>query len=183
MNKRMTTFTAFWLLLAFNGFMASTTWAEDKPLDLRKQPVSQEHLPPVTAALLSPAVEGIPTKRPYRLGPNDSVQINFFSVSELNQPDVRISPDGSIMLPSLGTLNCDGLTLEELKDRLQNSMAKYLKDPRVSINLTATKPLVLSVLGAVRRAGNYEFNTNPSTAQLQPNAVVLPLKRLLRHGN
>jgi polysaccharide export outer membrane protein len=172
MNKLMTRLIALVLLATLQGVTFTAAWAEDKPIDLRKAPVQTPGLiPAITSENLEESEATIPAKRPYRLGPNDTVQINFFSVPELNLLDVRLSPDGSIMIPALGTINCNGLTLDELQAKIQIDMAKYLKDPRVSINLITTKPLVVSVLGAVRRAGNYEFNTNPSKAQLQPNAL------------
>jgi polysaccharide export outer membrane protein len=172
MNNLMKHLIALVLLATLQGVTFTAAWADDKPLDLRKEPVQTPGLiPAITSENLAESEATIPTKRPYRLGPNDTVQINFFSVPDLNLLDVRLSPDGSIMIPALGTINCNGLTLDELQAKIQRDMAKYLKDPRVSINLITTKPLVVSVLGAVRRAGNYEFNTNPSKAQLQPNAL------------
>jgi polysaccharide export outer membrane protein len=157
-------------VLTLQNLSLTPTWAKEKPIDLRKQPSQQPGLiAPITGDSLAETASLIPSKRAYRLGPNDSVEIKFFTVPELNLPDVRISPDGSISIPALGPINCNGLTIEQLQARIQSEMAKYLKDPRVSINLLTTKPLVVSVLGAVRRAGNYEFNTNPSKNQLQPN--------------
>jgi protein involved in polysaccharide export with SLBB domain len=147
-------------------------WAEPKPVDLRKQPpdTSLDAVRAISSDNLEAAQIAIPAKRPYLLGPNDSIELIFFAVPELNQKELRISPDGTIMLPALGRINCNGKTLDQLRETIQTQMARYLKDPRVSINLTVTKPLVVSVLGAVRRIGNYEFNTNPAKAQLQPNA-------------
>jgi protein involved in polysaccharide export with SLBB domain len=147
-------------------------WAEPKAVDLRKElpDTSLDATRAISSNSLEAAQVAMPAKRPYLLGPNDSIELIFFAVPELNQKELRISPDGSIMLPALGRINCNGKTLDELKDIIQIKMARYLRDPRVSINLTSTKPLVISVLGAVRRIGNYEFNTNPSRAQLQPNA-------------
>jgi polysaccharide biosynthesis/export protein len=121
---------------------------------------------------LSGSFSGIPDKRPYRLGPNDTISIKFFDAPELNLQEARISPDGTIMLPALGNIDCNGLTLPGLQAYIQNNMRRYLKDPKVALNLNTTKPLTIQVYGGVRRAGSYEFNTNPSQQNLTPRAEV-----------
>jgi polysaccharide export outer membrane protein len=177
MNHLFTRLIILTMVLGFTTGVGMAWAEEEKSLDLRKEPVATPGLiPPVTGETLEVADTQIPTQRPYRLGPNDSIAIDFFAVKELNQPTVRISPDGTVMLPAVGKIDCNGLTLDQLQLKIQQTMSKYLKDPRVSINLLSTKPMVVSVLGAVRRVGNYEFNTNPSQAQLQPNPQQVFLK-------
>jgi polysaccharide export outer membrane protein len=103
----------------------------------------------------------------YRLGPNDELDIEFFSVPEFNQKKLRVMPDGNLMFPALGQLQVAGLTVNELSNILNDRYKKYLKDPSISINLVKLKPFIVQIKGAVLHAGSYEFNPNPAESMQQ----------------
>jgi polysaccharide export outer membrane protein len=98
----------------------------------------------------------------YRIGPNDELDISFFSVPELNQKNLRVTPDGNIMLPALGQIKVAGMTVGELSSLLTERYKKYLKQPDIAVNLVKLKPFIVLIKGAVLHAGSYEFNQNPS---------------------
>lgn len=98
----------------------------------------------------------------YRLGPNDEIDLEFFSVPEFNQKNLRVMPDGNLMFPALGLVRVAGMTVNELSSLLTDRYRKYLKDPSISINLIKLKPFIVLIKGAVLHAGSYEFNPNPS---------------------
>ncbi|MEB3245370.1 MAG: polysaccharide biosynthesis/export family protein [Vampirovibrionales bacterium] len=107
------------------------------------------------------------TQRPYLLGPNDVLSVSYLSAPELNLSQVRVGPDGHIMIPAAGKAYASGLTLDALKTTLEQQLSRYLVNPVIAINLVATKPYVIQVAGnGVMRPGTYEFNTNPSSGQV-----------------
>lgn len=100
------------------------------------------------------------TTRKYILGPNDIISISIYNVPEFDQKEVRVQPDGKIVITPLGSLNVAGLTVDELHDLLVRKYSHYLVNPEVSINLDESRPFIVYVTGAVANPGSYELNTS-----------------------
>jgi polysaccharide export outer membrane protein len=93
----------------------------------------------------------------YKIGPKDLLEINVFELPELNQT-VRVSEDGSISLPLLGMVMIEGLTKEELENKLAGLLEeKYLRQARVTIFIKEYQSKRVSVIGAVGKPGMYEL--------------------------
>jgi polysaccharide biosynthesis/export protein len=93
----------------------------------------------------------------YKIGPKDLLEIAVFELPELNQT-VRVSEDGSISLPLLGNVVIQGLTKEELQEKLAALLEeKYLKKARVTIFIKEYQSNRVSVIGAVGKPGMYEL--------------------------
>jgi polysaccharide export outer membrane protein len=93
----------------------------------------------------------------YKIGPKDLLDITVFELPDLNQT-VRVSEDGSISLPLLGKVVIEGLTKEELEEKLAALLEeKYLKKARVTIFIKEHQSKRVSVIGAVGKPGIYEL--------------------------
>ena len=93
----------------------------------------------------------------YRIGPKDLLEITVFELPDLNQT-VRVSEDGTITLPLLKQVKADGLTKDELEQRISNLLEeKYLKNPRVSVFIKEYQSKLVAVIGAVENPGMYEL--------------------------
>jgi polysaccharide biosynthesis/export protein len=93
----------------------------------------------------------------YRIGPEDVLSINVFEAQELNR-EVRVSGDGEISLPLLGSVRATGLTPRELEFVLQELLHRtYMKDPHVSVFVREMQSHPVSVMGAVRRPGVFQI--------------------------
>ncbi|MGB7297260.1 MAG: polysaccharide biosynthesis/export family protein [Candidatus Aminicenantales bacterium] len=93
----------------------------------------------------------------YRIGPKDLLEITVFELPELNQT-VRVSEDGTITLPLLKQVKVDGLTKDELEQRISSLLEeKYLKNPRVSVFIREYQSKLVAVIGAVEDPGMYEL--------------------------
>ncbi len=104
--------------------------------------------------------------RKYILGPNDIISISFLDLPELNQENVRIQPDGKILLAPSGSLDAAGLTLSEAKELLINNYKTFIKRPQISIKLVESRPFIVYVTGAVLNPGSYELNTTTYSSQI-----------------
>lgn len=100
--------------------------------------------------------------RHYILGPNDTVSITFFGAPELSIQSLRIPPDGQFTLPGTDFIMAAGLTLPQLRTKVQEAMGIYLKNDKVSVNLIEAKPFAVQITGAVLNPGTYEININPT---------------------
>lgn len=93
----------------------------------------------------------------YKIGPEDLLEISVFEVEKLNKT-VRVSFQGDISLPLLGTLMVKGLTGRELEEKIRDLLAeKYLQDPHVGVFIREYHSQRISVLGAVKEPKVFEI--------------------------
>jgi polysaccharide export outer membrane protein len=106
----------------------------------------------------APQVPMPPVERPlasaeYRIGPDDVLSIAVLQAPELNT-SVRVSQQGDVSLPLLGTVRATGMTTQELESRIETRLReKYVRDPDVTVMATEIRSQGVSVVGAVRRPG------------------------------
>jgi polysaccharide export outer membrane protein len=92
----------------------------------------------------------------YTIGPEDLLEISVFEVEELNKT-VRVSSQGSISLPLLGTLKAKGLAVNELEREIRDLLAeRYLQDPHVTVFVKEYRSYRISVIGAVNEPNMYD---------------------------
>ncbi len=93
----------------------------------------------------------------YRIGPEDLIQISVFEAPDLNRT-VRVSADGEISLPLLGSVQAARLTSRELEVVLEELLRRtYMKDPHVSVFVKEMRSHPVSVFGAVGKPGVYQI--------------------------
>ena len=91
----------------------------------------------------------------YRLGPEDVIEIRVFELDQLNRK-VRISGDGRIELPLVGTMRVSGLTSEEVSAEVAARLKdRYVQNPQVSIFIVEFNSQKISLLGAVQTPSTY----------------------------
>lgn len=91
----------------------------------------------------------------YRLGPQDVIEVRVFELDQLNRK-VRISGDGRIELPLVGTLRAAGLTSEEVSAEVAARLKdRYVQNPQVSIFIVEFNSQKISLLGAVQAPSTY----------------------------
>jgi polysaccharide export outer membrane protein len=92
----------------------------------------------------------------YKLGVGDQLRVITFGEEQLTD-DFRVSENGTIAFPLLGNERAAGLTTAELATKLAKELQDHqlLKDPSVSVEVTAYRPI--SVLGEVAKPGEYPF--------------------------
>lgn len=92
--------------------------------------------------------------RPYLIGPFDKLTIDVFGVQDLSR-EVQVDASGRISLPLVGALPAAGRTPEELAADAAARLARYVKNPQVSVNLKETVSQVITVDGQVMKPGLY----------------------------
>ena len=120
---------------------------------------------PLPAALAAAVPEpGAIGSTDNRLMPNDVVQIKVFQEDDLDSL-LRISKDGTITFPLIGSVELGGKTPEEAALTIKALLAKdYLVNPQVNVTVVEYAKRLFTVLGQVQRPGSYELpNSNPLT--------------------
>ena len=93
----------------------------------------------------------------YRLGPGDKLLIRLFGHKEFDS-EVIVLPDGTINISRIGSINVNGLTLEEVKNKLSSSYSKIFREPIIILDLVKTRPIKIVVSGEVNRPGIYSID-------------------------
>lgn len=89
----------------------------------------------------------------YVLGPEDQVTVQVLEIEEFPGKPTRVDPNGYLELPLVGRVKAAGLTTGQLTEVITGGLRKYVRDPRVSINVTEYRSQTVSVLGAVNTPG------------------------------
>ncbi len=93
----------------------------------------------------------------YRIGPSDILEIVTWREDMLTRKDVLVRPDGRISLPLTDDIMAAGLTLMQLKYRITKALSHYLEAPQVYVILTNPRHWEISVLGNVKKEGNFQM--------------------------
>ena len=90
----------------------------------------------------------------YTLGKSDVVEIVV-----RNQPEFsgrfQIGPKGNIQYFFVGDVHVEGLTKDELKEKLYEKLTKFVKNPEISISIIGYNSKFVYILGEVGRPGKY----------------------------
>ncbi|MFE8071651.1 polysaccharide export protein [Marinobacteraceae bacterium S3BR75-40.1] len=71
----------------------------------------------------------------YIIGPTDTLSVSVWRNPDLSM-SVPVRPDGKISVPLVGDVQASGKTPEQLADDITASLAKYIREPEVSIIVT-----------------------------------------------
>ncbi|MFM9977261.1 MAG: polysaccharide biosynthesis/export family protein [Sphingomonadaceae bacterium] len=103
---------------------------------------------PVRADLETPG-------RPYVLGPSDSLNIDVYGVEDMNREKIQLDASGRLAFPFAGTIDANGMTLQELTEALTSRLSRYVRNPQVTVNLAEATNSTMTIDGQVRKPGIY----------------------------
>jgi len=91
----------------------------------------------------------------YRLAPGDRISVTVFGQADFSG-DILIDGEGNILLPLIGPLKVEDLTISECRKLIHDQLAHgIINQPSVSVRISELRPLY--VLGDVRAPGAYPF--------------------------
>lgn len=109
----------------------------------------------------------VPAKRAhwqehFTLGAGDVLDFSLYGEPTLTQLNVPISPDGRVNFLEAQGVMAAGLTIDELRSRLDEELAKYRRAPHTIITPVAFNSKKYFLLGSVVRAGAFTLD-RPTT--------------------
>ena len=155
--------------LAINMLMltvGSAALAEDPASEAISQPLFQPlSAPDAPSDSVTRSVSDSFIETPYVLGVGDQIQIDILNVPEFSGQNgaYTIPVDGSIRLPWAGSVNVQGLTIDQAASTIEQAYAPFLNEPDVTLNLVFARPLTVAVLGEVGRPGTYALRFDEGT--------------------
>jgi polysaccharide export outer membrane protein len=131
------TYSAKAMLVAVLAVLVSCVYA---------QPPAQTGVRDSTGLIDTPAV----------ISDGDMVDVAVFESPDLSTK-VRVGEDGQVLLPLLGKVHIQGLTVGDASAVIRNRLIerRFVKDPRVTVSITEYATRGVSVLGEVKKPGIY----------------------------
>ncbi|MBK0391979.1 polysaccharide biosynthesis/export family protein [Ramlibacter algicola] len=169
----------------------SITLGQYVPGDANNPP--QGVVTPITPALVQAQVQARPKEvsadvrrlfgapKPYTIGPSDIIGVIVYDHPELlpnagavisqqadptgitSAPGFIVGADGQISFPFIGRVKVAGLTENEATDQIRGRLAKYIKDPQVTVRITSFRSRRAYVDGEVKNPGAQIFTDVPMT--------------------
>jgi len=92
------------------------------------------------------------------LGAGDVFDVRVYGEKELSD-EFRVSSNGTIDFPLIGTIVVEGKTPTEIKTQLEASLKDggFLKKPQVSVFVKEYNSKRISVIGQVKKPGNFTY--------------------------
>ncbi|HYD83861.1 MAG TPA: polysaccharide biosynthesis/export family protein [Opitutus sp.] len=114
--------------------------------------------PPASLAPAQSLPAANDTDPSYRLAPGDSVAVNVYAEPDMSTAQ-RLDTTGILRLPMIGEIKVGGMSVREAEKALENIYVEreLLKSPLVTIAVSNYALREVSVLGAVRSPGNFQF--------------------------
>ncbi len=92
------------------------------------------------------------------LGPGDVLNIGLFGQPEFDRKEVAIGPDGRLNYLQAIDIQAAGLTVDELRDKLDQELAKFYRTPRTVLVPVTFKSKKYYVLGKVAQKGVFSLD-------------------------
>lgn len=108
------------------------------------------------AAILSALKQVQTTKVDYKISPTDLVNLTVFQQPDFDRT-MRITQNGTISLPLLGTVKIGGLSVTEAEALLSEKLKEYVINPQVTLFIKEYGNKKIFILGEVKSPGSYEL--------------------------
>ena len=110
----------------------------------------------------------------YRLAPGDTLLIESLADVDLSrgtlENGLEIQPDGTITVRLLGQVKADGLTVQQLRDVLEEQYKKFYDEPSIDVTPVRTNTLAEDIRNAV--GGQSGFNQQAIDITVMPDGKV-----------
>ena len=119
----------------------------------------------------------------YPLGPGDQLSIKVLTLDPFEEK-VQIGSDGKLILPILGEIDANGLTIPQLRDELTKRYKEYYSEFTVSIDLTFVKKIQVYLYGSIPNPGIYTVFANTTLLEFLQKANLSTSgrnRRLIHH--
>lgn len=143
--------------------------------------VNAETAPPVLPNS-GGGTRGVQQMDNYRLTAQDVVQIKVFQETDL-ETTARISKDGTIPFPLIGSVSLGGRTVQEAGNTIREKLKEYLVNPQITLKITEYSKRRFTVLGQVGRPGTYDFPDDTTMNLLEAIGMAGGYTRIANPGS
>lgn len=124
-------------------------WEELKPIEDPACPVPEVRIKPTS----------IPAwQTRYTLGPGDVLTFSVYDRPDLTRENVTIAPDGTVSYLQAIAVRAKGLTLDQLRTRIETELSKYQKNVKVIVSASTIASKNFAIIGRVQKPGSYTLD-------------------------
>jgi len=92
----------------------------------------------------------------YTIKKGDILSIYVMDNPEFTFKDLIVMPDGLLQYPSIGSIEVEGLTLDELKLTINDVVSQYISNPVITVFVSKLFNYNISIIGYVYKPGTYQ---------------------------
>lgn len=163
----------------------NSRWFDDTPEDYTPATINTNYIP-INATVLShlntaTSISASPNLElqqalanyEYRIGPSDVLTIIVWEHPELTIPagsfrtaaegGNEVKADGTVFYPYAGNIAVAGLTTNEVKTLLENSLSSVIKKPQIDVRVASFNSQRVYVSGSVMQPGILPISSTPLT--------------------
>ncbi|MCI0448513.1 MAG: SLBB domain-containing protein [Chlorobi bacterium] len=135
-------------------------------IDLQSFDILKQIEPQVTTGIIfnDQLLEGAVDANKYIVGPNDIFSLGIWGV--VNEPlPIAVTPEGSLVIPSVGEVAVTGLTLAEAKENVISAVKKRFISAVITLTLISPRRFMITITGVGQ--GNY-----PTSAIMRASTII-----------
>ncbi len=151
-----------WLTTATAVILVAVLGAQSpkaKAAELPDQPTTQAGATamPATFSVVDPALRANWQRR-LTLGPGDVLRFQLYGNPNMTREDVPVDPDGHVSYLEAENVDASGLTVDELRDRVNDALGKFRRTPQVYVTPVSYHSMRYYILGSVMQRGVYSLD-------------------------
>lgn len=116
---------------------------------------------PIPVTQENPLPSGDPS---FALGPGDVITVKVFRNDDLSLTSMKVRMDGTVSVPLIGEFKVTEMPIRDVEKKLEEKLAYYIVEPKVSINSVTISSKKVFVLGEV---------TSQSVITMEENTTLL----------
>jgi polysaccharide biosynthesis/export protein len=101
----------------------------------------------------------------YTLGAGDTLNFSVYDRADLARENVQIGPDGTVSYLQAVAVRAKGLTLDQLRTRMEEELSKYQKNVKVIITPSGITSKNFSIIGRVKKPGSFTLDRPTSVLE------------------
>jgi protein involved in polysaccharide export with SLBB domain len=102
----------------------------------------------------------------YRIRQGDKLSVKFLYHPELTDAALIVRPDGFISLQLIDEIKAEGMTISQLKKRLEKAYEEILLTPVITVTLVEYVPPRVFIGGQVNKPGRYDLRDAQTLIQV-----------------
>ena len=94
-------------------------------------------------------------EKKYIIGPGDEFNVNIISSEDISTYNLVVSPSGKVLIPSIGVVEINGLSLAEALKGIELFIQKVNPNAKIHILLSEIREFKVKVIGHLQKPGLY----------------------------
>lgn len=178
MTSTKVTRTSFFLFILVACSAVNTAHAQRT--GVMKDLIDDQTLPktPSTTTIVpGQAFESPVDPESYRVGPSDIIAVNIWTSPPVSLV-LTVTPEGSLIVPSVAEINVLDLTLAETKKRVIGEIKKKYLTGTPTVTLISPRKVLVTVRGSVQFPGTYTLSASDRVDRAIEAASIAPLNEI-----